>query len=159
MRWSFGRIAGAALIAGAASLATSAATAGDIGAAAVDFSGLGDGSYKRVAEGGLTLGIANDPPFTFQDDKTKEYDGIDVRIMKEAAKRLGIENVKWEIVQFDALIPGLIAKRWDLVVDNLHENPKRLEVISFTGPAYWYGSALAVAKGNPKNIHSWDDLA
>ena len=39
-----------------------------------------------------------------------------------------------------------------MVVDNLHENPKRLAVVAFTSPAYWYGSALAVQKGNPKNI-------
>jgi polar amino acid transport system substrate-binding protein len=152
------RLLGAALIGGSAVLATSA-MAGDIGTGAVDFSKLGDGSYKRVVEGGITFGISNDPPFTYQDDKTKEYDGMDVRIMKEAAKRLGINNVKWELVQFDALIPGLVAGRWDVVVDNLHENPKRLEVISFTGPSFWYGSAIAVQKGNPKNIHTWEDLA
>ena len=67
--------------------------------------------------------------------------------------------MNWEIVQFDALIPGLVAKRWDVVVDNLHENPKRLAVVAFTSPAYWYGSALAVQKGNPQNIHTWEDLA
>lgn len=135
------------------------AFAGDIGTAAVDFSKLGDGSYKRAVEEGITLGISNDPPFTYQDDKTKDYDGMDVRIFREVAKRLGIEDVKWELVQFDALIPGLVAGRWDVVVDNLHENPKRLEVISFTGPSFWYGSALAVQQGNPKNIHTWEDLA
>jgi len=62
-------------------------------------------------------------------------------------------------VQFDALIPGIAAKRWDVVVDNLHENPKRLAVVAFTSPAYWYGSALAVNKGNPKNIHTSADMA
>jgi len=124
----------------------------------VSFNG-GDGSYKRVLADGITLGISNDPPYTFQDEKTKEYDGIDVRIFREICKRLGITKVKWEIVQFDALIPGIAAKRWDVVVDNLHENPKRLAVVAFTSPAYWYGSALAVNKGNPKNIHTSADLA
>jgi ABC-type amino acid transport substrate-binding protein len=152
------RFLGAILIGGAAVLGTGAMAA-DVGTAAVDFTKLGDGSYKRAVEEGITLGIANDPPFTFQDDQTKEYDGIDVRIMKEVAARIGIKDVKWELVQFDALIPGLIADRWDVVVDNLHENPKRLEVISFSGPSYWYGSALAVPKGNPKAIHTWEDLA
>jgi ABC-type amino acid transport substrate-binding protein len=124
----------------------------------VSFNG-GDGSYKRVLANGITLGISNDPPYTYQDETTKEYDGIDVQIFREIAKRLGINNVKWEIVQFDALIPGIGAKRWDVVVDNLHENPKRLKVVAFTSPAYWYGSALAVQKGNPQNIHTAADLA
>ena len=52
-----------------------------------------------------------------------------------------------------------LAKRWDVVVDNLHENPKRLAVVAFTSPGYWYGSALAVQKGNPKNIHTSADMA
>ena len=124
----------------------------------VSFNG-GDGSYKRAVADGFTLGISNDPPYTYRDESTQKYDGIDVRIFQEVAKRLGIAKVNWEIVQFDALIPGLVAKRWDVVVDNLHENPKRLAVVAFTSPAYWYGSALAVQKGNPQNIHTWDDLA
>ena len=74
----------------------------------VSFNG-GDGSYKRVVADGFTLGISNDPPYTYQDEKTKEYDGIDVRIFqRRSAKRLGIAKVKWEIVQFDALIPGIV---------------------------------------------------
>jgi ABC-type amino acid transport substrate-binding protein len=119
----------------------------------------GDGSFDRVLREGIVLAISNDYPYTYQDEKTKEFDGLDVRVFRMATKLLGIQKVRWEIVQFDALIPGLIAKRWDVVVDNIHENPKRLEVIDFTGPAYWYGSALGVQKGNPKNIHTSEDLA
>jgi polar amino acid transport system substrate-binding protein len=119
----------------------------------------GDGSFKRVLREGITIGIANDYPFTYQDEKTKDFDGLDVRIFRMITKLLGIEKVSWQIVQFDAMIPGLIAKRWDVAADNIHENPKRLAVIDFTSPAYWYGSALAVRKGNPKNIHTARDLA
>jgi polar amino acid transport system substrate-binding protein len=139
-------------------MGTAAVQAGDPTLPGVSFNG-GDGSYKRAVADGITLGISNDPPYTFQDETTKDYDGIDVRIFREICKRLGIEKVKWEIVQFDALIPGTQAKRWDVVVDNLHENPKRLAVVAFTSPAYWYGSALAVQKGNPQNIHTAQNLA
>src|SRR5215472_19037031 len=119
----------------------------------------GDGSFKRVLREGIVIGIANDFPFTYQDEKTKEMDGLDVRIMRRVTKLLGIEKVSWQIVQFDAMIPGLVSKRWDVAADNIHENPKRLAVIDFTSPAYWYGSSLAVHKGNPKNIHTAADLA
>jgi polar amino acid transport system substrate-binding protein len=119
----------------------------------------GDGSFKRVLREGIVIGIANDYPFTYQDEKTKEFDGLDVRIFRMITKLLGIQKVSWQIVQFDAMIPGLISKRWDVAADNIHENPKRLAVIDFTTPAYWYGSSLAVRKGNPKNIHTAADLA
>jgi polar amino acid transport system substrate-binding protein len=136
---------------------SSPARADDAGVPGVTFNG-GDGSYKRAVESGINLFVSPDPPYTYKDDKTGQYDGIDVEIVTEAMKRLGIKDVKWDIVQFDALIPSLLSKRADVIVDNLHENPKRLAVIAFTSPVYWYGSALAVQKGNPQNVHSWDDL-
>src|SRR5262249_21620808 len=54
---------------------------------------------------------------------------------------------------------ALQAKRIDVIVDNIHENEGRLKVIDFTGPAYWYGAAIAVQKGNPKRITSWEGFA
>jgi len=119
----------------------------------------GDGSFDRVLRDGIVIAISNDPPYTYQDEKSKEFDGVDVRILRMVAKLLGIQKIRFEIVQFDAMIPGLIAKRWDVVGDNIHENEKRLAVIDFTSPAFWYGTALAVPKGNPKNIHTSADLA
>lgn len=140
-------------------MTASAALAADpTSIAGVSFNG-GDGSYKRAVENGITLLISADPPSTFQDEKTKEYDGADVRIFREIAKRLGITKVTWTLVPFDALIPTLLTNRGDVIVDNLHENEKRLKVVAFTGPAYWYGSGVAVQRGNPLNIHSWDDFA
>jgi ABC-type amino acid transport substrate-binding protein len=150
-------IQGVLAVAFVAGIGAGAALADDPSVPGVSFNG-GDGSYKRVLENGITLGISNDPPYTFQDNASKQYDGIDVRIFTEICKRLGISKITWQIVQFDALIPGIVAKRWDVVVDNLHENPKRLAVVAFTSPAYWYGSALAVNKGNPKNIHKSEDM-
>ena len=158
MRTMSKTVIGALAFAVALGLGSAAVRAADPTVPGVSFNG-GDGSYKRVVEKGITLGISNDPPYTYQDETTKQYDGIDVRIFTEVCKRLGITNIKWEIVQFDALIPGIGAKRWDVVVDNLHENPKRLAVVAFTSPAYWYGSALAVQKGNPQNIHTTQDMA
>ena len=127
----------AALLVAATSLPVTAGVGGIAGISS--FTG-GDGSFKRVLREGIVIGIANDYPFTYQDEKTKEFDGLDVRIFREITKLLGIEKVSWQIVQFDAMIPGLISKRWDVAADNIHENPKRLAVIDFTSPAYWYGS-------------------
>ncbi|MBN9026738.1 MAG: amino acid ABC transporter substrate-binding protein [Rhizobiales bacterium] len=146
----------ASVIAGV--MSASAAWAGDIGVGNATYDG-GDGSYKRAREEGITLLIAADPPNTYQDEKTKEYDGTDVRIFREITKRLGIEKVTWQLIPFDAMVPTLLANRGDVIVDNLHENEKRLKVLAFTGPSYWYGSGVTVAKGNPLNIHSWDDFA
>ncbi|WP_167337671.1 substrate-binding periplasmic protein [Paraburkholderia heleia] len=119
----------------------------------------GDGSYARAIRNGITLVIAADPPSTFRDEKTRTFDGADVRIFREITKRLKITKVTWDIVPFDAMIPALLAGRADVVVDNLHENEQRLRVVAFTSPAYWYGSGIAVQRGNPAKIHGWDDFA
>ena len=119
----------------------------------------GDGSYRRAVEKGITLVIATDPPSTFQDNKTNSFDGADVRIFREITKRLGITKVSWSIVPFDAMIPTLLSGRGDVIVDNLHETEARLRVVAFTSPAYWYGSGIAVARGNPLKIHAWADFA
>jgi polar amino acid transport system substrate-binding protein len=119
----------------------------------------GDGSYKRAVDNGVTFVISADPPNTFRDNKTNAFDGTDVRIFREVAKRLGFTKVTWDIVPFDAMIPTLLAGRADVIADNLHETPTRLRVVAFTSPAYWYGSGIAVARGNPIKIHDWADFA
>ena len=63
----------------------------------------------------------------------------------------GINKIKYEVMPFGQLISALLAKRID-VVAAIHVTPDRLKVISFTGPAYWYGPALLVKKGNPDGI-------
>jgi polar amino acid transport system substrate-binding protein len=119
----------------------------------------GDGSYRHAVENGITVVIAADPPSTFQDNRTNSFDGADVRIFREVAKRLGITKVSWNIVPFDAMIPTLLSGRADVIVDNLHETETRLRVVAFTSPAYWYGSGIAVQHGNPSKIHAWADFA
>ncbi|HEV2358985.1 MAG TPA: transporter substrate-binding domain-containing protein [bacterium] len=124
----------------------------------VSFTG-GDGSYKRAVQNGVRLIIASDFPWTYQDPKTHEFAGIDVDVLRDAVRRLGISKVSIQLVAPDAMVPTLLSNRGDVIGDNIHENPKRLKVIAFTGPAYWYGGGVAVFKGNPKSVHSWADLS
>lgn len=123
----------------------------------VSFSGA-DGSFDRAVKDGLTIGISPDYPWTYQ-NKGESPAGIDVEIIKDAARRVGIANLKFEIMPIDSVVPSLVSKRIDVVAINLHVNPERLKVVAFTGPAYFYGGAIAVQKGNPKNIKAWEDLS
>jgi polar amino acid transport system substrate-binding protein len=147
----------ASIMAGLLSFSTAWAV-DDAAISGVRFDG-GDGSYRRAVENGMTLVIAADPPSTFRDNKTNDFDGADVRIFREVARRLGITRVNWDIVPFDAMIPTLLAGRADVIVDNLHATETRLRVVAFTSPAYWYGSGIAVQRGNPAKIHGWADFA
>lgn len=116
-----------------------------------------DTSYADAVENGITLGISPDFPYTYL-DTDNEPAGIDVTINNAVLDLIGIEDVTYEIMPWGSLIPALESETIDIIADNIHETPDRLEVIGFTGPAWWYGPALIVQEGNPDNIQSYDDL-
>ncbi|WP_342642228.1 transporter substrate-binding domain-containing protein [Rhodoligotrophos ferricapiens] len=117
----------------------------------------GDPSYEKAKTEGLVIGISPSPPFTSLNPDTQKAEGLEVEIDEAALKWAGITNLKYEVMPFGQLIPALIAKRIDMVAA-LHITPDRMKVISFSGPAYWYGPAILVQKGNPDGIKSYDDL-
>src|SRR5260370_6339991 len=53
---------------------------------------------------------------------------------------------------------GLLSKPPELIAGNMHHAAGGEKVISLSGPAYWYGPVIVVAKGNPLGIKSYDDL-
>ncbi|HKO23274.1 MAG TPA: transporter substrate-binding domain-containing protein, partial [Chloroflexota bacterium] len=65
-------------------------------------------------------------------------------------KWMGVSKIRYEIAPFGQLIPALLAKRVDAVSSNIHITPDRLKVVSFTGPAWWYGPAIVTQKANPQ---------
>lgn len=122
------------------------------------FENCGDGSLAKAMKDGVTLGFSPIPPHSYINEKTKEPEGIDVEIHKAALEWIGIKTMKIEWMPWESQVPSLLSKRTDLVAGNIHYNPERIKVISFTGPAWWYGPALLVQKGNPDKIKSYDDL-
>lgn len=118
-----------------------------------------DGSFDRVKKAGvMVFGSSNDEPYAFLDPKTKEVTGIDADMVAYILKKLGIP--KREMVQdkFAGLIPGLLSKRFDMIADAMYITAKRRQQIEFSDGWYQYGETLVVAKGNPKKIHTLDDL-
>jgi len=82
--------------------------------------------------------------------------GFDVEGARAVAKAFGLTlNVR--NTGFDALIPDLTAGRCDIVWTALFISQKRLAVADAV-PYMATGHVIMVAKGNPKNIKSLDDL-
>jgi polar amino acid transport system substrate-binding protein len=79
-------------------------------------------------------------------------------MMKECGKRLGFKVVP-ELTQWDSQMPGLQSKRWDAIAAGMSVSDERLQVAIATQPLYTYGARVLVEKGNPLDIHSWDDIA
>ncbi|HEY0276259.1 MAG TPA: transporter substrate-binding domain-containing protein [Paenirhodobacter sp.] len=117
-----------------------------------------DTSFERVKKDGLTVATGNDWPFSFVDDKTGEWKGIDADIINYATKMLGIEKIKLETVGWDGLVPGVASGRFDMIGDSINYTAERAKVVSFSFPTYYYAETLVVAQGNPLKLHSIDDL-
>lgn len=117
-----------------------------------------DASLERALKDGVTLGIGPTPPYGWIDPETKEIKGIDAEINRAVLAYLGIKVKNYEVMPFAQLIPALQSGRIDVIANNIHVTPPRLNAVAFSGPAWWYGPAIIVQKGNPHNIRSFDDL-
>ncbi|MBQ6245848.1 MAG: transporter substrate-binding domain-containing protein [Kiritimatiellae bacterium] len=135
----------AAEVAGAAKDATVAAgekTAEVAGAAvaavagAVGISTAKEGTIRMITE-------AIFPPYEFR--QGKEVVGIDVEICKAIAKALGKE-LAIEDVEFDSVIPSLIAGKAELAAAGITVNEERKMQVDFSVPYVRTGIVLIFAK-------------
>jgi len=87
-------------------------------------------------EGALT--ISTDPAYPPQSElnsKTGKYEGFDIDVGTEIAKRLGVD-VAWKDVAWDTLVAGNWNGRWDISVGSMTITPERSKVMYFTTPYY-----------------------
>ena len=124
-----------------------------------DFQVCTDTSLQRIKDEGIKLGISAAMPWSGTDPATGKAIGIDVELQNEVLKYMGITKVSYELGVFNSLIPSMLSKRIDMVVTDLHVTPERMKTIAFSGPVYWFGPAIVVQEGNPKNIRSLSDLS
>jgi polar amino acid transport system substrate-binding protein len=122
------------------------------------FSDCGDGSYDRAVKDGITLGIGVSPPKVWQDQASNEPRGVDWEIQKAVLDWMGVKTIHLEWMPFTSQIPSLLSKRTDVIAVDINITPEREKVISFTGPAWWYGPVIVTTKGNPLHIQSYADL-
>jgi ABC-type amino acid transport substrate-binding protein len=122
------------------------------------FDSCGDPSLTKAKAEGITLGISPSPPYSSIDPATNKAEGLDIEINEAALNWAGITKIRYEVMPFGQLIPAMLSGRIDSIAANIHVTPDRLKAISFTGPAWWYGPAIAVQAGNPKGLTSFDSL-
>jgi polar amino acid transport system substrate-binding protein len=104
------------------------------------------------------LASYQEPPHDWFDAADGKWKGIDNDIVEYMLKDLGVDKWDFIVADWSGLIPGLQAKRWDLMSVGMSITDKRKEEINFSEPMYQYGSALIVKTGNPKNIKGTSDF-
>jgi polar amino acid transport system substrate-binding protein len=135
--------------------------------------------YRSLATMGLTLGLAasahaanleqikkdgyirganaNEVPYSYMDESGAAK-GIGPDVAAAVLKSMGVKEIDWTVTPFGSLIPGLKAKRFDFVAAEQNILPERCKQVQFTTPNSSYGEGLLVPKGNPKKLHSYEDI-
>ena len=109
--------------------------------------------------GSVRIGYANEAPFAYMDSGSGQLTGESVEIARAVLKRMGIEKIEGVLTEFGSLIPGLQAKRFDIIAAGMYVTPERCKQVIFSNPTYGVDAAFLVQKGNPKQLHSYQDVA
>ncbi|MGC1504497.1 MAG: transporter substrate-binding domain-containing protein [Sulfitobacter sp.] len=110
---------------------------------------------KVMAEKTMTVATNSEyPPASFLNSKG-EFEGYDVDVAKEVAKRMGVEakfiNPAWE-----AITSGKWGGRWQAAIGSMTPTPERAEVLDF--PAVYYFTPAAVYVHEDAAYQSLADL-
>jgi polar amino acid transport system substrate-binding protein len=106
----------------------------------------------------VQVGYSNEAPYAFQGEGGK-MDGFVNAVGLAVLEKLGATNVEGVLTEWGSLIPGLQAGRFDIITAGMFILPERCEQVAFTEPMGVFSEAFLVQAGNPKDIHSFDDVA
>ncbi|MEJ1157283.1 ABC transporter substrate-binding protein [Prosthecomicrobium sp. N25] len=96
------------------------------------------------------------PPLQFVDDKG-ELQGMRVELGNAVAKKLGL-TPEYVRIEFAAMVPGLAAKRWDMINTGIFWTEERSKLM-YMVPYERAAISFLVSRGNPLGITKWQDLA
>jgi polar amino acid transport system substrate-binding protein len=138
-----------------------------IGAASLALAGglvmgasAGSATSLEEARAGATVrvGYSNEAPYAFQGEGGR-MDGFVNVVGLAVLEKLGITNVEGVLTEWGSLIPGLQAGRFDIITAGMFILPERCAQVAFTEPMGVFSEAFLVQAGNPKGLHSFEDVA
>jgi polar amino acid transport system substrate-binding protein len=107
---------------------------------------------KKVCDSGK-LTVSTDPAYPPQsslNEQTGKYEGFDIDVATEIAKRLGVD-VAWETPAWDVITAGSWNGRWDTTVGSMTPTNDRQKVLDFTQP-YNYTPAVVVVSADNDDV-------
>jgi L-cystine transport system substrate-binding protein len=102
-----------------------------------------------------TLRIAMEgtyPPFNFKDQKTGQLAGYDVDVARIVAARLKLKP-EFVTAEWSAILAGLAAGKYDVIVSQVGITPKRQESFDFSQP-YTYSSPQLIVRRNERSSYT-----
>ena len=123
------------------------------------FASQAETTLERIqSTGTVRIGYANEAPFAYTETSGK-VTGESPEIATKVFTAMGVKKVEPVLTEWGALIPGLRAGRFDVIAAGMYITPPRCQQVIFTDPHYQIPDTLLVKRGNPKNLHSYADVA
>ncbi|MBM6622783.1 ectoine/hydroxyectoine ABC transporter substrate-binding protein EhuB [Micrococcaceae bacterium RIT802] len=118
---------------------------------------VGEGHLQALKDKGtITVAIAGEVPYSYEEKG--EATGATIALAKKIFGGMGIDNVETKLVDWNSLIPGLKAGRFDAVSAGMSILPDRCAEADFADPEIMYTTALMTQKGNPKGLTDLDSV-
>lgn len=116
-------------------------------------------TLQRIQRTGeVRIGYANEKPFAYTTpDGT--VTGESPEIARKIFAKLGVKKVDAVLTEWGSLIPGLRAGRFDVIAAGMYVTPERCKQVAFADPQYQIQDTLLTLPGDPKNLHSYADIA
>jgi ABC-type amino acid transport substrate-binding protein len=108
------------------------------------------------ATGVLRVGIASDPPFTFQ-EANGEWKSFNPELIRKLGEFLGVK-IEFVATGWTTIVAGLQTDKYDIIGASINATPEREKVIDFTTPYSYTGTSFLIRKDNPKGPKTMDDL-
>jgi polar amino acid transport system substrate-binding protein len=105
----------------------------------------------------IRIGYAIEAPFSFVTADGK-VTGLSIMEAKEISNRLGIKNIEWRLMEFGSLLNELESDQIDVIAAGMYITPERAKRIRFSVPTFHIKQGLAVPLGNPKKLHSYEQI-
>ncbi|CAN5228833.1 ectoine/hydroxyectoine ABC transporter substrate-binding protein EhuB [soil metagenome] len=119
--------------------------------------GSSDPLQRLMDQGYVRVGFANEAPYGYAEaDGT--LTGEAPEVARAVFEALGISELQGVLTEFGSLIPGLQARRFDVIAAGMFINPERCAEIAFSDPDYQAKTAFMVPEGNPMGILTYEDV-
>jgi|TARA_B110000503_G_C7038566_1_gene367208 polar amino acid transport system substrate-binding protein len=118
---------------------------------AADIEQLKEQGFARIA-------IANEPPWTMV-TTGGEVSGAAPDLARAVLNKMGVADIVASISEYGAMIPGVQARRFDMVAAGLFIKPERCEAVLFSQPDLCDAESFMTKAGNPMGLKSFADVA
>lgn len=117
-----------------------------------------DRSLDQIRKQGvIRIGYAVEAPYAFVTPE-QQVTGESPEVAKRIVEKLGIPKIRWVQSEFRSLISSLELGRFDVIAAGMYITSERAKWVNFSNPTFHVTQGLLVAKGNPQNLHSYEQL-